>query len=625
VSGRAEFLPWLESPPADFRARLRSLDANDGAAVRRLAASAMNGDQLGRFGQFVNRNAAALASAGLTPLKLGIVGSHTTDFMADALAASGVRHGLLVNVVRADYGQVVQSVLGPDPALNGVDVVLLSLDAAALGLARTYLDTVDATAALDAAISQLRTLRNGIREVLGAVPVLQTLPLPADPLFGSFDARIAGTARSLTDAINRRMADEVIGQGDLLVDIAFAAASCGLGRWHDPRAWHSAKLPFSLDVVPIHADYVCRVLGAAKGKAKKCLVLDLDNTIWGGVIGDDGLEGIKIGQGNAAGEAYLAVQGLALELRQRGVILAVCSKNEDAAARSPFREHRDMLLKEEHIAVFTANWTDKAANLRDIAAQLDIGTDSLVFLDDNPAERSIIRRELPEVAVPEVGDDPSLYPGLISRAGYFEAISFAREDLLRADMYRANAERRTAAASVTNLAEYLVSLEMSLTANPFDAQGRTRIAQLINRSNQFNLTTRRYDEAAVAAFEEDPGKFTLQVRLIDKFGDNGMVSVIIFEKSPEIWSCDTWLMSCRVLGRRVEEAVLAIVAAAAIRDGASMLRGWYIPTAKNALVAEHFGRLGFRCTGRDDSGATEWELPLGAYVPPDLPMRIVPS
>jgi FkbH-like protein len=351
-------------------------------------------------------------------------------------------------------------------------------------------------------------------------------------------------------------------------------------------------------------------------------VLDLDNTVWGGIIGDDGLEGILIGQGNTAGEAHLAIQSLAMDLRQRGVILAVCSKNDDANARLPFREHKDMLLREEHIAAFVANWTDKATNLREIARVLNIGTDALVFLDDNPAERAIIRAELPEVAVPEVGDDASLYPGLLARAGYFEAVSFGDEDRQRADYYRANAERQSVAAVVTNLSDYLASLEMVMTALPFDAQGRARIAQLTNKSNQFNLTTRRYSEEQVGRFAADRGKFTLQVRLADKFGDNGMISVIVFDKGGDAWECDTWLMSCRVLGRRVEEAVLAIVAQAAQAEGARYLIGHYLPTPKNSLVEHHFEKLGFTKVATAADGATRWELDLGEYHAPELPIEL---
>jgi FkbH-like protein len=620
-------LPWLLPAPEDFRRRTKAIaaaEALDVGELRRLATAELTVDQLGQIGKIVPAIADRARQAGFTPLKLGLVGSHTLDYAAQAIVGSGLRHGLLIEVVRADYGQVMQSVLDPASTIAraGVDAVLVSLDPAMLGLAAARLAPGEAETAVENAIRQCATLYAGIRDTVGATVVAQTIPLPADPLFGGYDARVSGSSRAMLEAFNRRLATEIVQGGDLLVDVAFAASGFGLDRWHDPRGWHSAKVPMALDALPLYADHVARVLGAAKGKARKCLVLDLDNTVWGGIIGDDGLEGIRIGQGNAQGEAHIAIQALALELRQRGVILAVCSKNEDANARLPFREHADMLLREEHIAAFVANWTDKATNLREIARMLNIGTDALVFLDDNPAERAIIRAELPEVAVPEVGDDASLYPGLLARAGYFEAVSFGDEDRQRAEYYRANAERQGAAAIVTNLADYLASLEMVLTAQPFDAQGRARIAQLTNKSNQFNLTTRRYGEDDVAAFESDPDKFTLQVRLADKFGDNGMISVVMFDRHADAWECDTWLMSCRVLGRRVEEGVLAIVAEAALAAGASRLIGHYLPTPKNGLVELHFDKLGFAKTSTDADGATRWELDLASYVAPELPMDV---
>jgi FkbH-like protein len=366
-----------------------------------------------------------------------------------------------------------------------------------------------------------------------------------------------------------------------------------------------------------------RLLGAIRGKARKCLVLDLDNTVWGGVIGDDGLEGIKIGQGSAAGEAHLAVQQLALELNQRGVILAVSSKNDDDVARLPFRQHPDMLLKESHLSVFQANWDDKASNLEAIAAALNIGLDALVFLDDNPAERAQVRAALPMVAVPELPADPAWYPWMLSAAGYFEAVSFSDEDRLRASSYASDAGRAQVQAKARDLGDYLASLDMAVEMKPFDEHGRQRIAQLINKTNQFNLTTRRYTEAEVATAQADPDVFTLQVRLTDRFGDLGMIGVVIarpvVEEGGLAWDLDTWLMSCRVLGRRVEEAKLAAVVEAARAAGARRLLGLYRPTAKNNMVSDFYAKLGFVLEGEDADGTRRYALEVAGYAPPALP------
>ncbi|HEX4183802.1 MAG TPA: HAD-IIIC family phosphatase, partial [Caulobacteraceae bacterium] len=451
---------------------------------------------------------------------------------------------------------------------------------------------------------------------------VQTVAPSLEPLFGSFDRLEPTSSFAMVAALNDRLAQWAAQGAVVLIDVARLAASVGLEHWDDPRHWHASKLSFSPAMVPVYADLVTRTIAAVRGKARKCLVLDLDNTLCGGVIGDDGLAGIKLGQGSASGEAFLAVQRMALELRGRGVVLAVCSKNEDDAARLPFREHPDMLLREDHIAVFQANWTDKAANLRAIAEALNIGVDALVFLDDNPAERMQVRRELPMVAVPELPEDPAFYPRILASAGYFEAVAFSAEDRQRAEYYQANARRAAELSASGDIGSYLSSLEMVCTIAPVDPLSRPRVAQLINKSNQFNLTTRRYSESEVAAVEADPKRHAFQVRLVDRFGDNGIICVIIADKAKGRWEIDTWLMSCRVLGRRVEEACLAHLAAAAAQDGAVELVGRYRPTAKNRMVAEHYRKLGFSLVETAADGGTVWSLSLADYQPPFLEMQV---
>ncbi len=501
-----QLMPWLLPAPADFRAQLKSSDGV--ARLRRLASCELDISQLARLSDAVAKQREAIESEGsCARMRLGIVSSHTIDYIVEALPATALRHSLSLTCIASDYGQVAQSVLDPASPLKGnVDAVLLAVDARMLGLDRAQLGEGAGEASVQNAIQTMKNLCDGVRKNLGAFCVLTTIAVSPEPLFGQIDGLIPGTRRNMVESFNSQLAQELLAPGDVLIDIAAIANLVGLERWSDARTWHSAKLPFAPDMTPLYADHICRVLAAVRGKARKCLVLDLDNTLWGGVIGDDGVEGIKLGQGSAVGEAHLELQAYAMELRNRGVVLAICSKNEDATARLPFREHPEMILKEDHIAVFVANWSDKAGNLRDIARTLNIGTDALVFLDDNPAEREIIRRELPEVAVPEIGAEAADYVAAIARAGWFEALSFSDEDRNRANYYQANAARISAQASITNMAEYLASLDMTAAMTPFDAMGRARIAQLINKSNQFNLTTRRYTEADVEAMESMPGK-----------------------------------------------------------------------------------------------------------------------
>jgi len=337
-------------------------------------------------------------------------------------------------------------------------------------------------------------------------------------------------------------------------------------------------------------------------------VLDLDNTLWHGVIGDDGLEGIVIGQGDATGEAHLAVQECALALRNRGIVLAVSSKNNEDIARGPFREHPEMRLREGHIAVFRANWNDKAGNIKAIAKELSLGLDAVVLLDDDPAERQLVRRLLPQVAVPELPSDPALYVRTLLASGYFEAVSYLEEDRKRGEFYRDNSHRQALQEDASDGAAYLASLKMVLTIQPFDEAGRKRIAQLINKSNQFNLTTRRYSEAEVREIEGDPNCFTLQARLTDIFGDNGMISVVVCRRVDKDWEVDSWLMSCRVFARGVENAILQELVREARHRGVRSIIGRYRPTARNKLVEDHYSKLGFALIRSHEDGTTVWQL-----------------
>jgi FkbH-like protein len=283
-----------------------------------------------------------------------------------------------------------------------------------------------------------------------------------------------------------------------------------------------------------------------------------------------------------------------------------------------------MLLKLDHIAVFQANWNDKATNIQAIAAELLLGLDAMVFLDDNPVERGLVRKLLPQVAVPELPEDPALYARTLAAAGYFEAIAFASEDLQRAGFYQENAKRAVLQKQVGGVDAYLASLDMTITFQPFDATGRARIVQLINKSNQYNLTTRRYTDPEVLSAENDPKVCTLQVRLADIFGDNGMISVVICRPAEVgVWEIDTWLMSCRVLGRKVEHMVLREILKHARKSNIEKLVGAYLPTARNGLVRDHYANLGFSKVRQEESGSTFWEFHVSQPPPEGAPMRVI--
>lgn len=623
-------LEWLPAPPDDFGARCRSFIAEPeltGKTIQRLANYALDLNQLSRLGKSID--AVRRAGRELTPLtkfRLGILSNATTDFISAALVPTAARHGVDLEVVSGIYGQALQDALSSESVINtsGVDAVLIAIDYRGLPLQPTpgYKEAAEASVA--ASLEFLKTVKSGIQRNSNSLCIFQTLAAPPEPNFGSLDRLLPGTMRSLVDAVNRGICELLQGTEDVLVDVAAVAETVGLHEWHCPRQWNLGKFPFSDIYLPLYSDHVARVIAAIRGKSRRCLVLDLDNTVWGGVIGDDGLEGIRVAQGDATGEAHLAVQQMALMLRNRGVVLSVSSKNDDTVARMPFRSHPEMLLKEEHFAVFQANWKDKATNIRAIAAELSLGLDSLVFLDDNPVERDLVRTMLPEVAVPELPDDPALYARTLSAAGYFESITFLKEDQERAGFYQENAKRAVLRSQAGDLDSYLASLQMEIVFAPFDETGRARITQLINKSNQFNLTTRRYTEAEVAAIEANPACFTLQVRLSDIFGDNGMISVVICRTdSSDVWEIDTWLMSCRVLGRQVEQMVLREILEHARQRGVSILRGRYIPTEKNKLVCDHYRDLGFSATGTLENGTTFWQLNVQTACPREASMKVV--
>ena len=623
-------LQWLPRAPREFSAQLKDLARAEGPLgrpMRALAKHALDLNQLTKLGKFITGSRSeGKALDPLVPFRLAVLSNSTIDLIVPALVASAARHGVALEIVQPAYDQVAQEALTPDSKIHGSkpDAVLFALDYRALPLKLSLGDPQAASATVQGAAGYLQSLGNGIKTNSNAVCIFQTIASPVEPLFGSLDRMLPGTMRNLIDGLNRELCEYVLTSGHVLLDVAGLAETAGLAEWHNPQLWNMAKFSFSDELVPLYADHVARTVAAIRGKSGKVLVLDLDNTVWGGVIGDDGLEGIKVAQGDARGEAHLAVQRMALDLRRRGIVLAVSSKNTDAVAREPFEKHPEMLLKLEHIAVFQANWNDKASNIQAIAEELSLGLDSLVFLDDNPVERGLVRKLLPQVRVPELPEDPAWYARTLAAGGFFEAVAFANEDLKRADFYGDNAKRTTLQKQVGGVDAYLAALDMTITFQPFDAIGRARIVQLINKSNQYNLTTRRYTDPEVSAAENDPEVFTLQVRLTDIFGDNGMISVVICRPGADrAWEIDTWLMSCRVLGRKVEHMVLREILEHARAAGVSKLTGVYRPTDRNKLVVDHYVKLGFTPVSEEPTGPTRWELPVESADPESAPMKVV--
>lgn len=565
------------------------------------------------------------AAARLMPLRVALLASHTVDHLLPAIRVAGLLRRLALALHVTPYGMYRQALLADDPALDAFapQFVVLALDARDTPL-QVPLDAspAEVDTAVQARVDELRLLWRRARERYAAQVVQQTL-VPVDPpLFGSYEALVPASPLALIEHLNAAIRNAAREDGVLLLDLAWQAGGYGNGL-ADPVRWHQAKQLVSPTLAPLYGDHLARVLAAALGLSRKCLVLDLDNTLWGGVAGDDGIDGIQLGQGSASGEAFLAFQRYAAQLARRGVILAVCSKNDLDVAEAAFA-HREMAITRRDVAAFIANWDDKAGNLRRIATLLDIGLDSLVFVDDNPAERDIVRRELPAVAVPELPEDVADYPARLAAAGYFEAASFTTDDTGRGRSYAANAERKAALGQATDMDGYLRGLDMILRVTRIGPAELARSTQLINKTNQFNLTTRRYTEAEVERITGDPRAIALALRLEDKFGDNGLISVVLARPDAGIEAnellIDSWLMSCRVLGRQVEAAVLEALADAAAAAGWHALVGEYRPTERNGMVAEHYPQLGFQqrpAPAGAERDASFWRYELASRAPLD--------
>lgn len=559
------------------------------------------------------------------PLRLAVLSSSTVSHLLPAIRVGALRRGIWVETYEAAFGAYHQELLDSASALHAFapDVVLFSFDAPHLVGALPVSASQEVADAFHAqTLERLRVLWALAQDRLQGLVLQQTIMPVALPLVGGNEHHLAGSSHHAIARLNVALRGAARAASVALVALDDQVVRHGLYAWYDPVWWLRAKQEIAPQAAPLYGDLVARLMAADQGLSKKCLVLDLDNTLWGGVVGDDGLGGIVLGQGSAEGEAYVSVQTYARDLSTRGIILAIVSKNDEENALAVFRDHPEMVLRRDDIAVFLANWDDKAQNLRRVASALGIGLDALVFVDDNPFERELVRAELPMVAVPELPEDPALYAPLIASAGYFEALSVTAEDRARASYYRSNAERSADVAQAADLPAYLASLAMTLSWRPFDDVGLNRIVQLVNKTNQFNLTTRRTTDAEARVLVEDPEVIGLQFRLVDRFGDNGMIGVIVARRdASDTLTIENWLMSCRVLGRQVEAAMLEVLVQVASEQGIRHLIGCYRPSAKNGIVAKHYENLGFTAIA-DASDGTRYRLDLESYFPEGGPIKI---
>lgn len=530
--------------------------------------------------------------------RIALLSTFTMDFLAPVLRAQCCGAGIDAEIYVGPFNQYEQEIRDPDSGLAHFrpDVVVIAADWRTLGLRDEEELPVEI---ISGHTARLKESWRGATERLGATVIQFNFEVPP------FD--VLGGRGRLLRALNQALGDAAAAApGVVILDVDHIAACFGKERWNDPVLWHTARQYPSAEALPALGHRLTSLVRAILGLNAKCLALDLDGVLWGGVIGEDGLAGIQLG-GSPAGEAFVAFQRYLQSLARTGVLLAVCSRNNPDDALLPFRQHPEMVLREPDIAVFRANWKSKEENLREIGATLNIGLDAMVFVDDNPAERARVRQNLPEVEVVEMPLDPSQYISAVSRLGLFETISITSEDRQRTASLRSNLERKALESAAGSVDDYLAQLDIKVQLAPFDEVNLPRIVQLINKTNQFNLTTRRRGDAEVRGLLA-AGAYTQAMRAGDRFGDSGLTGVLIAVPDGECLRVDTWLMSCRVLGRRLEEAMFAALVSYAARKGYRTLIGEYLPTAKNGPVADLYARLGCIPAGPDgESRLFRWD------------------
>jgi FkbH-like protein len=604
-------LSWLPKNP-DWRDALPVLNKSDTpwSSLRALANTDLDFAETARLDRWLSK---LTMPDRPEQVRLALLSSCTVDQLLPGIRVAALRRNIPLDIYLPDYGQFRQELLSPESNLAKFrpQAILFAIDARSFVGGDLIEDPNEAEAHLSGRLNDVVALWRVAHERFEAQVVQQTF-LPVFPnLMGGAEHRLPGSPAAMLNRANARLRTLSSQESVDLLDLEVRVQRDGIDAWHSVALWNRAKQDVTPAAAPMYGELAARVLAARRGHSAKCLVLDLDNTIWGGVVGDDGLDGISLGEGSAEGEAFLEFQRFAKSLSKRGVILAVCSKNDEANALEAFEKHPEMILRRADIASFCVNWDDKATNLRRIAAELNIGPEALVFVDDNPFERNIVRRELPVVHVPELPEDPGLYGATISDAGYFEALEITQEDLGRVASYQAMRTLKQDELATTDIESYLASLDMRLLWGRFDAISQKRITQLINKTNQFNLTTRRYTEAEVAGIIANSDCVGLHLRLVDRYADHGIIAVLIGRRDSEAHlEMDSWLMSCRVLGRGVEKATLSILLKEARRLGLKTIVGRYYKTAKNGMVRDLYASLGFRAVAASspENEMTLWEL-----------------
>jgi len=551
-----------------------------------------------------------LKQTNLVQTRIAILGGSTTTEVTSMLEVFLLAQGIQPAFYVSGYNCYCEDILFENPDLWNFKPDIVFIHTTWHNVSQ-FPELLEAEAEVEHRVrremARFESLWEKIHTGLGALIIQNNFDLPRLRPLGNLEASESFGRVNFLLRLNAEFGSYARNHSRFLInDILYLSAEVGLAAWFEHSYWYTFHMALGPTATVALARNVAAIVKSVYGKSKKCLVLDLDNTLWGGVIGDDGVQDLILGRDHPVGEAFVDFQRYVKGLQRRGIILAVCSKNDLENAKEGF-SHPDNVLKLEDFSAFKANWESKPENIREITAELNIGLDSVVFVDDNPAERALVAEQLPEVAVPNVGSDVSLFEEILEHERYFEVDKVVPDDLSRSAYYSSNSQRSAYLSDFGNYGEFLASLEMTAEIAPFCPVYLERITQLINKTNQFNLTTRRYTSAEVAAIARDPAFITLYGRLADKFGDNGLVSVLVgrvFDKTVEL---DLWLMSCRVLKREMEFAMFDTLVEQCQERGIGRIVGVYVPSKKNGMVAAHYASLGFSRVELNSGDREVWQ------------------
>lgn len=545
------------------------------------------------------RNATKMKMDG-KEMRLAVLGNCSTQFLSTAILGYSKLSELNVNVYDADFNQIEAQLLDKTSEVYSFnpDYILIWL-----ATERLYEDFLNMPLSerinfAEGIIERLQLYWKLVRKNSSAKVLQVNFTEIDDKVLGQFSAKVDSTfifqIRKLNWLLQEAMSKNI---NVYPIDLLSIQIKLGQKEFYDAAFYYRAKMSVSTKALPYFGKAVVDVLLSMSGKIKKCIVLDLDNTLWGGIIGDDGINKIEIGE-LGRGPAFTNLQRWLKQLKEYGIILAVCSKNNESIAKEPFEKHDEMVLRLDDIAIFVANWNDKVTNIKLIQESLNIGMDSMVFLDDNPFERNLVREMIPDIEVPELPEDPADYLEFLQNCNYFETVSYVGEGADRTNLYQAEFERKRFETQFTSIGDYLSNLGMIGEAKPFEESKYSRIAQLTQRSNQFNLRTIRYTEAEIQNIAENSDYITQYYTLKDKFGDHGLVGVVILKKvDNETLFIDTWIMSCRVIKRTMEEFIINKIIETARINGFKYVTAEYIPTAKNRMAEKIYDEMGFSSIG----------------------------